>query len=417
MEDSSMISIVLIAIMIIMSAYFSATETAFSSLNRIRIKTLAEGGSKRAALVLKLSQNYDNVLSTILVGNNIVNIASASIATVVFVRYFGDIGVTFSTIVTTVVVLIFAEISPKSIAKESPESFAMLSAPILHILMVILTPVNLFFTQWKKLLSRLFKTSGDRGITEEELLTIVEEAQLEGAIDQDDKEMINNVIEFNDSRAADIITPRVDLQAVSKDAGKDMITSVFLKSGYSRIPVYEGTIDNIIGVIHLRDFFDLVVQGSKKIDEILSKVIFVTTTTKISDLLKYLQKEKSHLAVVTDEYGGTVGIVTMEDILEELVGEIWDEHDEIVEDFTKQDDGGYRFLGSAALDLLLDEFHLSGDFNATTVSGWIMEQLDKIPQKGDHFDYEQLTITVTRTDHRRVLECHINQNLINSGAA
>lgn len=401
------VPIIIIALMVLMSAYFSATETAFSSLNRIRIKNMAEAGSRQAALVLKLYDNYDTVLSTILVGNNIVNIGSASLATILFVSCFPDMGATISTIVMTIVVLIFGEISPKSMAKESPEKFAMFSAPILQALMVVLTPVNYLFSQWKKLLSRIIKTSDDRSITEEELLTFVDEAEMEGAIDEDDKELINNVIEFNDSRAVDILTPRVNVSAVPHDAPMEKITAVFLEEGYSRVPVYEGSLDNIIGVIHLRDYFDMVINGDKKIDDIISHIIYVPLSTKISDLLKSLQLQKSHLAVVADEYGGTVGIVTMEDILEELVGEIWDEHDEIIQEFVKLDESTYRVACSANLNKLMDELQVSGEFHSTTISGWIMEQLRKIPEKDDCFTYKELTVTVTETDHRRALECMI----------
>lgn len=407
MDSDSISSIIVIGLLVITSAYFSATETAFSSLNRIRIKNMAEEGNKRAALVLKLSENYDKLLSTILVGNNIVNIMTASIATVLFVSHLGNLGATVSTIVTTVIVLIFGEISPKSLAKESPEAFAMVSAPILQILIVILTPVNFFFTQWKVLLSKLFKTTGSQGITEEELLSIVEEAEQDGAINAEDKELINSVIEFNDRRVMEILTPRVDIVAAPKDITQKGLTKLFIQTGYSRIPVYDGAIDNIIGVIHLHDFFTLAVDNFTSIDSIITNAVYITETTKISNLLKLFQETKSHMAVIIDEYGGTAGIITMEDILEELVGEIWDEHDEVIDEIKQLDDNTYRIMCSAEIDKVLELFELTVETDSSTLSGWIMEQLGKIPGVGDSFEYENITVTIEVTDERHALECTI----------
>ncbi len=408
MDSDSLASLLGIALLVLCSAFFSATETAFSSINRVRLKNMADNGSKRAALVLRLHSDYDKLLSTILVGNNIVNIAMASMATLLFVQYFGGAGASLSTLVTTVVVLIFGEISPKSLAKESPEKFAMFSAPIVQVLVTMLTPVNWFFTQWKKLLSKLFKSSEDKAITEEELLTIIEEAEHEGAINEEDKELIHSVMDFNDSKASDILTPRVDIVGISKEASTAEIEEAFVQTRYSRIPVYDKTIDNIVGVIHIKDFFELKLKDrsikDQTIASILSPVIFVTPHLKISTLLKKLQTEKCHLAVVTDEYGGTVGMVTMEDILEELVGEIWDEHDEIIQEFTPLEDGTYKIVCSAPIDEMLSFFDLTGEVDSTTVSGWVVEQLGAIPKVGDSFTYEALFVTVTKTDHRRVLE-------------
>lgn len=411
MDNNNIFTLFTLSFLVVLSAYFSATETAFSSLNRIRIKSMAGDGSKRAELVLRLYDNYDRLLSTILVGNNIVNIAAASIATVFFIKYFADLGATISTIVITVVVLIFGEITPKSLAKESPEKFASFSAPFLRLLIVVLTPVNYLFAQWKKLLSVIFKTSLDnRAMTEQELLTMVEEAEQDGAINEDDKQLIHSVIEFSDLKAEDIFTPRVDIVGISKDTTTDAITELFLETGYSRLPVYDGSIDNIIGVVHLRDFFDFIIKKKKPLDDIISLAVFVTPSIRISDLLKLLQKKKSHMAVVTDEYGGTAGIVTMEDILEELVGEIWDESDEIIEEFVYLGDNKYRIVCTADLDKLFDHFNLTGKMDSLTVGGWIMDMIGKIPEEGDSFVYENLTVTVNKTEHRRVLECIISVN-------
>ena len=407
MDSSSIISIIVLIILVILSAFFSATETAFSVLNRVRVKHMADSGSSRAAFVLKLSNDYDRVLSTILVGNNIVNITATSVATVLFVKYFANMGATISTIVMTITILIFGEISPKSLAKESPEKFAIFAAPILGVFMQILRPINYIFSQWKNFLSKIFKFDENQAITEEELLIIVGEAEQEGAINEEDKQLIHSVIEFNDLKASEILTPRVDLSAVSITASNEEITQVFLETGYSRIPVFEGSLDDIIGIIHLRDFFDSVINKKGKIDEIISSIVHVMPSTKISNLLKLLQQEKSHIAVVTDEYGGTLGIVTMEDILEELVGEIWDEHDEIVEQFIDLGEGKYKVICSADIDKVLSHFGLADDIDSISVSGWIMEQLEKIPEEGDAFDYENIHVVVTKTDNRRALECMI----------
>lgn len=412
--DSDSIGIILGMIALItMSAYFSATETAFSSLNRIRMKNMAENGNKRAALVLNLAEQFDKLLSTILVGNNIVNISLSSIATVLFIELLNDesLGPTVATAVITVVVLIFGEISPKSLAKESPEKFAMFSAPIMRVLMWILTPINFLFSGWKKLLSRLIRSDDTPSITEEELLTIVEEAEQDGGIDESESELIRSAIEFNDLLAVDIFTPRVDVEGVELTDDKQTIADTFSKTGFSRLPVYEDTLDNIVGIIHLKDFYAQIFATDAPLSDIVKPAVFITRSMKIYDLLRLLQREKAHMAVIADEYGGTVGIVTMEDILEELVGEIWDEHDEVVEEIEKLDEGRYRIVCSASLDDLCDLFELTTDpdSDVTTVSGWVMECLGRIPVEGDTFTCDDLFVTVTKTDGRRVLEIEVQQ--------
>ncbi|MDQ0223412.1 HlyC/CorC family transporter [Streptococcus moroccensis] len=407
MDDSNSLLIVSIIGLMGLSAFFSATETAFSSLNRIRLKNMAEEGSKRAQLTLDLAQKYDTVLSTILVGNNIVNIAMSSLATVFFIALLGDIGVTVSTIVITILVLIFSEVTPKTLAKQSPEAFAMAVAPIIRLLLILFKPINLFFSGWNILLQNVFQTKDSQSITEEELMTLVDEAHQEGAITQEDKDLIDSVIEFNDNRVADILTSRVDLQAVSIEASKDDITKAFLDSGYSRLPVYKESIDHIIGTIHLRDFFQMVVQGKNHIDEIISDVVHVTTTTPINDLLNTLQQKKIHIAVVTNEYGGTDGIVTMEDILEELVGEIWDEHDEIVHEFHELKPSEYLVMGYADADRVLEEFGIEDEYQSTTMNGWILEKINQIPSEGDEFEIFNLHIRITKMDRHRIQKCII----------
>ena len=310
--------IIAIVLLVVFSAYFSATETAFTSANRIRLKNLAGDGDKKAKQVLDMSENYDALLSTILVGNNIVNIAMSSIATVFFMKLYPLYGATIATIVITVVVLVFGEISPKSIAKEKAESFAMFAAPLLKVFIVILTPVNWIFTQWKKLLARIFHVDGARPITEDELLTIVEEAETEGGIDEGQSELIQNAIEFNELEAWDVLTPRVDIDAIEIDEDKEEIARLFLETGYSRLPVYEDDLDNIMGVLNQKDFHNYIKGTDADVSEYVKPVIFVAGSMKISQLLKRLQTAKTHIAIIVDEYGGTSGLVTMEDIIEEL---------------------------------------------------------------------------------------------------
>lgn len=406
--NSDSISLIIIVVCIVMSAYFSATETAFSSLNRIRIKNMAEKGNKRAALVLRLSENYDSLLSTILIGNNIVNIASASLATVLFVKLIGEeAGPSVSTAVTTVVVLIFGEISPKSIAKETPEKFAMFSAPIIRILQLLLTPFNFLFGQWKKLLSLLFRTQENRSITEEELLTIVEEAEQEGGIDEQESTLIRSAIEFTEIEAIDILTPRVDITAIPLDASKEEIARVFAETEFSRLPVYEESIDRIVGIIYQKDFHNQVYHTEKDVASIVRAPLYITKWKRVGELLKELQKKKSHIAVVMDEFGGTVGIVTMEDILEELVGEIWDEHDEIVEEIQKVSEQEYVVRGSANAEKLFELLDIEAEPGAVTVSGWVMNELSRIPEEGDEFAYGNYFVTVLAMNGRRVEKIRI----------
>ncbi|MBC5735774.1 HlyC/CorC family transporter [Lawsonibacter faecis] len=408
MDSASIIMLAVLVLLVAMSAYFSATETAFSSLNRVRLKSKAENGDKRAALALELEEDYDRLLSTILIGNNIVNITATTIATLLFVKLLGNrSGPTVSTVVLTIVILIFGEISPKSLAKESPEAFAMFSAPILRFFLALLRPVNFLFTQWKKLLTKVFHKSGEEGITEEELITMVDQAEDEGGLDRHESELIRSAIEFGDMEVEEILTPRVDIVAVEDTATMDEIAKLFAENGYSRLPVYHEDIDDIIGVIHEKDFHAARYHGMCDVSAITSSVLYTTGNTKISELLRILQREKAHMVIVVDEYGGTEGLATMEDIVEELVGEIWDEHDEIIEEFKKQEDGSYLISCNADLTDLYDLFSIRGDCDANTVSGWVMEQIGRIPEEGDRFTADGLDVTVTQVDHRRVMEIKV----------
>ena len=410
MTSDSSTSVLIIIFCVLFSGYFSATETAFSSLNRIRVKNLAEKGDKKAKLVLDLLENFDSLLSTILIGNNIVNIACASVATLLFVRLLGEEqGPSVATIVITIVVLIFGEVTPKSIAKENPEKFAMFAAPFLNVLMIILTPFNFLFIQWKKLISKIFHTENDYSITEEELLTIVEEAEQEGRIDEQESSLIRSAIEFSEQEAIDILTPRIDIVGVPHDATKEEIAQVFEETNYSRLPVYKESIDHIIGILYQKDFYNLDDEETS-FEHIIRPAMFITESKKIGELLQELQQKKSHIAIVLDEYGGTTGIVTLEDILEELVGEIWDEHDEVINEIEKISDTEYIVHGSTNLEDLFEVLDMGMKINeeveemeVVTVSGWVMEEvLERIPSKGDVGTWQNLKVTVLEMDENRV---------------
>ena len=394
MDSASIGMIVALVILVAFSAYFSATETAFTSLNRIRLKTKADNGNRAAARALAISEEYDKMLTTILIGNNIVNITAPTIATVLCTKWFREYGPTVSTVALTIIILVFGEVSPKSLAKESPARWAMFAAPLLKILMIVLTPLSLLFGGWKKLMSKVIKGGEDDGITEEELVGMVEQAENEGGLDEHESDLIRNAIEFNDLDVSDILTPRVDLVAADEDSTMEEIASLFAESGYSRIPLFHDTVDNIVGVIHEKDFYSARYRGETMLKNLKSPVFYTTGNTKISDLLRILQKNKAHMAVVVDEYGGTEGIATLEDILEELVGEIWDEHDEVIENFQKQSDGSYIIACSAALDDMYDLFQVRGTCDAATVSGWVLEQVGRVPEPGDHFCAEALAVEI-----------------------
>ena len=395
---------------LVLSAYFSATETAFSSANSTRLKTLAEKGSKKAKLACELLEHYDKLLSTILIGNNIVNILMASIGTVLFVRHYGDAGATISTVVVTVVVLVFGEISPKSVAKDCAERFAMFSAPILRVFLFVLTPLNFLFSLWKKLLAKVFRLNGESKMSQEELLMLVDEVQQDGSIDKNEGELLKNAIDFSEQQAQDILIHRVDLAALPITASKEEVAALFTETKYSRLLIYQDSIDHILGTVHQKDFYVGCGITEKPLPEIIVPPLFVLENEPISRLLKTLQKAKTHVAVVVDEYGGTCGIVTMEDILEELVGEIWDEHDEI-EVFIRKT-GANTFLVDAGMDF--DEFaayfQLKTDSEMTSVSGWVMEQFGRVPESGERITAGPLDVLVTKVDNHRIEEIQITQH-------
>ena len=409
-DGSSIFMITALIVLIMLSAFFSASETAYSSLNMIRLKSRAEDGDKQAAKVLALAERYDSLLSTILIGNNIVNIGASSLATVLFSRLLGNAyGPTASTIVMTLLVLTFGEITPKSMAKEMPESIAMAFAPALGALVAVFGPLNFIFGKWKSFLASRFYTDEKDTITEGELVTMVSEAEKDGELTNRESELIRSAIEFDDVEAQDVLTPRVDVIAVADDTPMDEVTKTFADSGYSRLPVYHETIDNIIGVVHEKDFYMARLKKETSLEELVKPTLYTTGSTQISQLLRTLREQHHHLAVVVDEYGGTEGIITLEDILEELVGEIWDEHDEATEDFRRQSDGSWIVLGSAGVDDLYERLGLpeDEDIDSNTVNGLVQEKTCHLPKVGDRFTLGEYDGVVTRTAKRRVTEVRL----------
>ena len=410
MDDGSMTLWAALVILVGFSAFFSASETAFSSLNQIRLKSRAEDGDSSAARVLAMAEQYDKLLSTILIGNNIVNIAAASIGTILFTQMLGaERGATVSTIVLTIIVLIFGEVTPKSLAKEMPEKVATAVSPFLVLLMALMTPLTWLFTQWKKLLGHFVHSGEADTITEGELMTMVSEAENDGELTDRESELIRSAIEFDDVEVEEILTPRVDVVAVEDDISLEELAQTFAESGYSRLPVYHGTIDNIIGVVHEKDFYIARLKKATKIDDLVAPTLYTTGSTQISQLLRTLREQHHHMAVVVDEYGGTEGIITLEDILEELVGEIWDEHDEVTEDFRKQSDGSWLVSGSASVDDLFETLDLpeDEDIDSNTVNGLVQEKTCHLPKVGDHFSLGEYDGVVTRTARRRVTEVRL----------
>ena len=401
---------IILIFLIIMSAYFSATETAFSSINKTRLKHLANNGDHHAQQVLNVLKKYDQLLSTILIGNNIVNILSASLATILFTNYFPKTGVSISTIVMTIVVLIFGEISPKSLAREAPEKWALLSVSLLKFFIIILSPLNFIFTQWKKILSKIFSFSPSEVITPEEIKMLIDEAEHNGNFDETESKLIKSAIEFNKLCADDILTPRVQLVAISLDTPKETIKSLFYNTGYSRLPVYRDNIDHIIGILHEKDFNLYKDLPEYSLPKLIKPIIYKTANSKISKLLRTFQQTQTQLAVISDEYGGTLGIVTLEDILVVLVGEIWDEYDTVINDYKQISENIYLFNGQTSLTKLLDVLKINIDVDCSSVNGWIINELGYIPNIGETFDYQNLTIEILNSDNRQVIQIKIIAN-------
>lgn len=413
---STILSSIFIVVLVLFSGFFSATETAFSSVNRTKLKLKVQGGNKSAQNALNLLDKFDKLLSTILVGNNLVNITLSVLFNNIFENVIPDPAVSgiVSVAVSTIIVLTFGEITPKMVAKENSERVCMAFGYPIRIIMVILYPITMIFAGLKFLLRKIFKSHDDDKITEEELLSMVEEAGEDGSLDSQERELISSAIEFDDCEVADILVPRVNVIAVPTNMAMEKIKSIFLEYNYSRLPVYKDSIDQIVGMIHNIDFFTALEKGEKNIKGYITPVAVATEHMKISALLKSMQRQKVHMAVVVDEYGGTLGIVTLEDILEELVGEIWDEHDEVVNYFTKVDEENYLVDGRAELDDFFKEFDINENetenFDSQTVSGWVIEQFGEIPKKSQSFDFKNLTIIVNKLTARKIIEIKVHIN-------
>ncbi len=392
-----------------LSAFFSCSETAYSAANKVKLKTMQQDGNKRAAAALRLADQYDRLLTTILIGNNVVNIAGTSIATVLFTGWFGNMGPTMATVVMTLVILLFGEVSPKTLAKEYAESVSMAVAKPLGMLMTLLAPLNALFGLWRKLLDKLFTPSERDSLIEAELMTMVNEAQSEGDMDAHEGELIRSAIEFHDQDVADIMTPRVDVTALEDTATMEEAADFFRQTAYSRLPVYHEDIDHVTGILHEKDFYLAQHEGVQDIRQIMQKPVYAPSTLNVSKLLKLFQSTKTHMVVVVDEFGGTDGIVTMEDVLEELVGEIYDEHDDVSEEVVAQEDGSLLVDGGMQLSELLERLNVSDTFEADTVGGWAGEVLGRIPTVGATFEVAGLQGTVVAMDKRRVTRVRILQ--------
>ena len=400
--------ILVLVVLVLLSAFFSASETAISTVNRIRMRNYADEGNKKAQKVIHMADNYDRTLSTILVGNNIVNITFASLSTMLFTNLFGVSGVGIATLVSTIVVLIFGEILPKSMAKEFADTFALTVAYPLYWVMLVLTPVVYIFIGIKKGIMRIFKPQKKQvSVTEQELKYIIEEIEDEGVLEKQESELVRSALDFDEITAEEILTPRVDVVSVEAGASTETIKDLFIEEHYSRIPVYEDSIDNIIGVLYSKDFFTAYIKGTEfSIRDMLQSVIFIPPSKKISELFSELQKSKSHLAVVTDQYGGNMGIVTLEDILEELVGEIWDEYDEDERDFVPLDENTFEISGDLRVSDLVEELKIEGliiETGSNSAGGWALESFGHIPAEGESFMNGILKVTVKEVSENRII--------------
>lgn len=392
-----------------LSAFFSCSETAYSAANKVKLKTMQQEGKPNAGIALELAEQYDRLLTSILVGNNVVNIAGTSIATVLFTGLVGSMGATLSTVVMTLVILLFSEISPKALAKESPEVVAMAVAKPLRLIIHVLTPVNYLFGLWKQLLLKVIKPREGESQIEAELMNMVDEAQSEGDMDVHEGELIRSAIEFNDQDVLAIMTPRVDVTALEDTTTMEEAADVFRVTAYSRVPVYHEDIDHVVGILNEKDFYVAQHEGITDIGQIMQPPVYAPSTLKVSKLLKLFQSTKTHIVVVLDEFGGTEGIVTMEDVLEELVGEIYDEHDDVSEELITRVDGSMLVDGGMQLSELLEKLDIEDTYEAETVGGWASEVLGRIPSVGATFEVPGLQGTVIGMDKRRVTSLRIRR--------
>ena len=405
--------LIAIILLTLCSTFFSATETAFSSASKIKLKNMAADDNKRAAQALKLAEDFDRLITAVLVGNTIANIVMTSVATVYGIKTWGDrIGPTIATVIVTLLILTLGEISPKIIAREYAEEVALFLTPMVRALIFILRPLTIVFEGLKVFLKKVFGRKQEPEFSEDELLTIVEEAEAGGAIGEEQSELIANAIEFNDTEAIDVLTPRVDIVAIERGTPVAEIKNVFRESGLSRLPVYEDDLDNIIGVINQKDLYNNNVKSIKETESIIKPVAYVSENLKASVLLKKMQAKRTHIAIVVDEYGGTTGLVTLEDIIEEIVGDIYDEHDAVqLRDVRPSGKDAYLVAGGANLEDFFDMFDEEIECDATTVNGWVMIELDRLPKVGDTFEYEsrhkKFHVKVTKADSRRALMTRI----------
>ncbi|MDD6046423.1 MAG: hemolysin family protein [bacterium] len=409
MQEATLSSYLLIVLLIAFSAFFSGSEISYSSLNALRMKNAAESGGLAAKAAYWIYQAYDSALVTILIGNNLVNIASSSVATLIAVSLLGDEGAWAATAVMTVLILTFGEIIPKIIAVQLPEGFAKFVALPLRVMMFITKPIVWVFNKLLMLLDRVWARFGESGptVTEDDLETILETVEDEGVIDEDRAELLQSALDFGDVLAYEIITPRVDMLAIDIEDDWEEVLKTAYDSPYSRIPVYEDTIDNIIGILHLNHFFkELVEQPQFDLRSILMPVNFVHKTMPLDDVLTVMKKRQCHMVIVTDEYGGTMGCLTMEDVLEQLVGDIWDESDEIVDEFVQTGEDTYEADGDMRIYDFFEELDIDDrdfDDDNATLGGWAIEMLGDYPKVGDSFDYKNLTITVKKLQNLRVI--------------
>lgn len=401
-------SYILLVILIALSAFFSASETAYTTVNKIRLQNYVDAGSKKAKTALFIAENYDRTLTTILIGNNIVNIGASSIATLLFVKLFGPSGPAISTAVMTILILIFGEVLPKSFAKESSEKFALAFSRPLRILMTVFWPVVFLFIQLKKVAKHIspIKEEETPTVTEQELKFIVESIEDEGVLEKQESELVQHALEFDEKTVQEVLTPRVDMTTL--DIEDDLQTNIglVLTERFSRIPVCRGTSDRIIGILHTKDLLEALVRGDAiDLASMVQPAFFVYKTKKLSSLLADFKRNKTHVAIVTDDYGGTVGMVTMEDLLEELVGDIWDEDEEIIRDFVRIDSQHFLISGDLTIRELFDHLDLpfsNLESNHTSCGGWALEALGHIPQAGEAFQFKNMTLTIQEMDDQRV---------------
>ena len=413
MDGSQINSIIIFFVCVGFSAFFSSSETAYTSVSRIRLKHASEDGDRQAQKALNLQQNFESLLSTILIGNNLVNIAASSIATLFFINLFPTYGATIATVATTVILLLFGEITPKLIAKVYSEPVAKKVATPINLLMKIFTPFVWIFSQWQKFIRRIIPLTSNELISEEELLSIVDEARLGGSIEKEEHKLVKAAIEFDDMDISAILTPRVDVIGFDINDTDAEIQALYVSSPFTRMVVYDEDVDNVVGTLHVKDFFRYLDAKENNLDkyhsihDLLTKPLLVPPTIALSDLLTSMQEAFTHIAVVVDEFGGMIGIVTMEDVLEELVGEIWDESDVVRTDIRKlKEPDTYLIQGTYSIDKLFELFHIKTDevWMSNTVNGFIIEQFEYIPENNEVLYYNDLKFTIVNALRQRVNE-------------